>query len=124
MSNRILDAYVATHRADPADAELRIVVRAERITPGTQIKGRLTGPRSPYASTVEIAYPFRELARSDHILLRALIPEPSWWTPQTPLLYEGPLELWQDGELCEQVRLRHGIRTVPLTDAGLRLNGK
>jgi len=124
MSNRILDAYVATHRADPADAELRIVVRAERITPGTQIKGRLTGPRSPYASTVEIAYPFRELARSDHILLRVLIPEPSWWTPQTPLLYEGPLELWQDGELCEQVRLRHGIRTAPLTDAGLRLNGK
>src|SRR5688500_9271975 len=96
MLNRILDAYVATHRADPADAELRVVVRTERITPTTEIKGRLMGPQSAFASTVEIAYPFRELARSDHILLRVLIPEPSWWTPSTPLLYEGPLELWQD----------------------------
>lgn len=124
MSNRILDAYVATHRADPADAELRIIVRTERITPTTEIKGRLMGPRSPYAGTVEIAFPFRELARSNHILLRVLIPEPSWWEPKTPLLYEGPLELWQDGERCEQIRLRHGIRTVQLTDAGLSVNGQ
>lgn len=124
MPNRILDAYVATHRADPADAELRIVVRTEHITPTTEIKGRLMGPRSPYAGTVEIAYPYREVARSDHILLRVLIPEPSWWEPKTPLLYEGPLELWQDGERCEQIRLRHGVRTVQLTDAGLRVNGK
>ncbi|MCI0684594.1 MAG: hypothetical protein L0Y71_20995 [Gemmataceae bacterium] len=124
MSNRILDAYVATHRADPADAELRVIVRAECITPTTEIKGRLTGPRSPYASTVEIAYPYRELARSDHILLRVLIPEPSWWAPKTPLLYDGPLELWQDGELRERIQLRHGIRTVQLTPAGLRVNGK
>ena len=124
MMNRILDAYVATHRADPADAELRVVVRTERLRPTTEIKGRLMGPQSVYASTVEIAYPFRELTRSDHILLRVLIPEPSWWAPQTPLLYEGPLELWQDGERCEQIRLRHGIRTVQLTDSGLRVNGK
>jgi hypothetical protein len=124
MSNRILDAYVVTHRADPADAELRITVRPETITPGTQIKGRLMGPRSPYAGTVEIAYPFRELARADHILLRVLIPEPSFWEPKTPLLYEGPLELWQEDQRVDQIWLRHGIRTVQLGTQGLRINGK
>jgi Glycosyl hydrolases family 2 len=124
MTNRILDAYVITHRADPADAELRVMVRPETITPGTHIKGRLMGPRSPYAGTVEIAYPFRELARTDHILLRVLIPEPNFWEPKTPLLYEGPLELWQDDQRIEQIRLRHGIRTVQLGAQGLRVNGK
>jgi hypothetical protein len=124
MDNRILDAYVATRRASPTDAELRIVVRTERLTPATEIKGRLMGPRSPYAGTVEIAYPLREVARTDHILMRVLIPEPNFWEPATPLLYEGPLELWQDGALCEQIELRHGIRTLQLGSQGLRVNGK
>jgi glycosyl hydrolase family 2 len=124
MPNRILDAFVATHHADPAGAELRVVVRPEQITLTTEIKGRLMGPRSAYAQTVEIAYPFREVARTDHVLLRVLIPEPNFWQPKTPLLYEGPLELWQDGERVEQIRLRHGIRTVQLNPHGLRANGK
>ena len=124
MKNRILDAYVATHHADPAGAELRVVVRSERVTPATAIKGRLMGPRSPYANTVEIAYPLRELARTDHILLRVLMPEPNFWQPKSPLLYEGPLELWEGDERCEQITLRHGIRTVQLSERGLRVNGQ
>ena len=124
MPNRILDAYVATRHADPAGAELRIIVRPECITPATEIKGRLMGPRSPYANTVEIAYPVREMARTDHVLLRVLIPEPNFWQPQSPLLYEGPLELWQDGARVEQIWLRHGIRTVQLGERGLRVNGQ
>src|SRR5438046_1809045 len=123
MANRILDAYVASHRADPADAELRVLVRAERLTPATQIRGRLMGPRTPYAQTVEIAYPFRELARTDHLLLRVRIPEPNFWEPKTPLLYEGPLELWEGDERCDQIVLRHGIRVAQLTPQVLRLNG-
>src|SRR5262245_30523017 len=111
MTNRILDAYVATHHADPAGAELRVMVRPERVTPATAVKGRLMGPRSPYAGTVEIAYPLRDLARTDHFLLRVLIPEPNFWHPKSPLLYEGPLELWEGDERCEQITLRHGIRT-------------
>lgn len=124
MPNRILDAYVATHRADPADAELRVLVRSERLTAATQVRGRLMGPRSPYAQTVEIAYPVRELARTDHVLLRVRIPEPNFWEPKTPLLYEGPLELWEGDERCDQIVLRHGIRVVQFGERGLRLNGK
>lgn len=124
MQNRILDAYVATHHADPAGAELRAVVRPERLTPATMVKGRLMGPRSAYADTVEIAYPLRELARTDHFVLRVLIPEPNFWHPKSPLLYEGPLELWEGDERCEQITLRHGIRTVQLGERGLRVNGQ
>lgn len=124
MTNRILDAYVLTHRADPAGAELRVVVRPEAMTPTIEIKGRLMGPRSQYATTVEIAYPYRELARTDHLVLRVLIPEPSFWEPKTPLLYEGPLELWDAGACCERITLMHGIRAVQLGDKGLRVNGR
>ena len=94
------------------------------MTPTTQIKGRLMGPRNAYRSTVEVAYPLREIERAGTIVLRVVIPEASWWEPRTPFLYQGPLELWQDGQLRECHDLSHGIRTLQMTANGLRLNGK
>jgi hypothetical protein len=122
MAKRIRDVFVVNHRLDPHETELRILVEVEELTPTTQIKGRLMGPRSVYASTVEVAYPLQEVERG--IELRVTIPEPSWWEPQRPFLYQGPLELWQDGELCDRVPISHGIRWVQVTSTGLRLNGR
>jgi hypothetical protein len=125
MPNRILDVVVTEHRFDPAETELRVLVRAAEITPGTQVRGRLMGPRCVYASTVEIAYPFRELARTaEGIVLRVVIPEPSFWDPQSPFLYQGPVELVQDGTTCDRRDVSHGIRHVQLGAKGLRVNGK
>ena len=124
MTNRFLDIVVLNRRLDPVETELSIHVKVEHLTPTTQIRGRLLGPRCVYASTIEIAYPLREVERRDHIEMRALIPESSWWDPESPFLYEGILELWQDGALCDRAPIRHGIRTVQLTSRGLLLNGK
>lgn len=124
MNNRILDMVVVNHRLDPVETELRVHVKVENLTPTTEIRGRLSGPRCPYASTIEIAYPFREVERSEHIELRVVIPEPSWWDPESPFLYEGAIELLQDGASCERRAVRQGIRRLQLTSKGLRLNGK
>jgi hypothetical protein len=124
MTNRILDVVVANHRLDPMETELRVYVRLAQITAATEVRGRLVGPCSTYASTVEIAYPLRASARGDHVELRALIPEPNWWSPQSPFLYGGALELVQDGVPCGRVPISHGIRRVQLTPRGLHLNGK
>lgn len=124
MHNRIRDLVVVNHRLDPVETELHVHVLTETLTPTTEIKGRLTGPHCAFSSTIEIAYPMREIERSDHVVLRVVIPEPSWWEPETPLLYSGPLELWQDGTLCERVQISHGIRWLQLTSKGLRLNGR
>ena len=124
MTNRILDVVVANHRLDPVETELRVHVRVESLTPTTEIRGRLLGPRCLYASTIEIAYPLREVSRGEHIELRAIIPEPSWWDPESPFVYEGMLELLQDGVSCGQAPLRHGIRQIQITSRGLRLNGQ
>src|SRR5437773_1558388 len=103
MPNRIRDVVVVNHRLDPVETELHIHVKVDEITPGTEIRGRLMGPRCVYASTVEVAYRMNEMERGDHLVLRVIIPEPCWWHPQTPFLYQGPLELWEDGALCERV---------------------
>jgi hypothetical protein len=122
--NRIRDVVVINHRLDPISTVLHVHVKLDELTPATTLKGRLIGPRSMHASTIEIAYPLQEIERTDHVVLRAVIPEPSLWEPASPFLYEGPLEVWQDGVLCERATIRHGIRALQLTSKGLRLNGK
>jgi hypothetical protein len=111
MTNRIIDVSVINHRLDPHETELRIHVEVENLTPTTEISGRLVGPRCAVSSTVEIAYPMREVERTpSHVVLRVVIPEANWWEPETPFLYEGPVELWQDGKFCERREISHGIR--------------
>jgi hypothetical protein len=111
MTNRIVDVAVINHRLDPHETELRVHVEVENLTPTTEIRGRLVGPRCVGSSTIEIAYPMREVERTpNHVALRVVIPEANWWEPETPFLYEGPVELWQDGQRCDRRDISHGIR--------------
>jgi hypothetical protein len=101
---------ISTHRLDPAEADIRITG-----IPG--LTGRVMGPRCHYASTVEVAYYLKPLPDGGQ---RAIIPEPSFWDPQTPFCYEAILHA-ADGT---KVTRRHGLRTVQLTAAGWRVNRK
>ncbi len=124
MSNQILHVRVHDHSLDPAQAELRIAVAAGRVAPTTELRGRLTGPRCAYSTTVEVAYPLRPLPDSDGLSARVVIPEPSLWEPACPFLYEGVVELWEDGARCDQAPIRRGLRRVLLGPGGLRVNGE
>jgi hypothetical protein len=81
------------------------------VTPATELRGRLMGPRCPGVSTIEIAYPLRPLsAEGNTLTARVLIPEPNLWTEATPFVYEGPVELWQDGQCCDATRVTVGLK--------------
>jgi hypothetical protein len=129
MTNRIQRISIM-ERLDPVEADVWISVYPERLTSDTQLRGRLVGPRCPYATTVEIAYPLREHSReyestgTPRLTVRAVIPEASFWDPESPFLYQGTVELWQGGERCDQVQVSHGLRTLTLGPQGLRCNGK
>jgi hypothetical protein len=129
MANRIKSLRIFDTRLDPAEAEVCISVDPENVTSTTQVRGRLTGPRCPYASTVEVAYELRELSREyestgfPRIVARVIFPEPNFWEPETPFLYRGPVQLLQKGQLCDTVQISHGLRTLDLGQRGLRVNG-
>src|SRR5947209_11341595 len=118
MDNRIREVHIWDSRIEPVEAEVLLSVYPEHLRSSTQVRGRLNGPRCPYTTTVEVAYPLREHSRQyesegePRVLSRVLIPEPSLWDPQTPFLYEGPVELWQGGQMCQQVLIRHGLRRI------------
>ncbi len=116
MANRIRDVVISQSSARSASKRsVHVLVQVEELTPTTRIKGRLTGPRCVYTSTVEISFALQALERQRaRFEMRVVIPEPSWWEPKTPFLYKGPIELWQDGQLCERVQISHGIRRLQL----------
>jgi hypothetical protein len=129
MSNRIRQIDVRDRLSDPAQPEVWVRVLPEHRTPTTEIRGRLMGPRCRYASTVEVAYPLRPFPRpldeaSPELSRRVVIPEASLWDPTSPFLYEGPVELWEENELCDQLVLRYGLRSLSAGNRGLRLNGQ
>jgi hypothetical protein len=130
MDNRIRQITVCDHSLIPAQAEVWITVVPEIQTPTTEVRGRLMGPRCPYASTIEVAYSLRPLPpnhqsmASAGLTMRAIIPEASLWEQQCPFLYQGPIELWQDGQRCDRVSLSHGLRSVQMNERGLRVNGR
>ena len=129
MPNRILSARVENWSLDPVQAELRVVVTPEAVTPTTEVRGRLLGPGCAYASTVEIAYPLLppwpgEAAVPGTLGHRVVIPEPVLWDPVGPFLYSGPVELWQDGVRADRVAVRHGLCALSVGPQGLRANGR
>jgi hypothetical protein len=127
MTNRILRLDVQDTSLIPAEAEVRVTVVPEYQDAGTEVRGRLIGPRCRFASTVEVAYHLRRLpmkSDSTSLTYRVVIPEANLWEPVSPHLYSGPIELWQDGVRCETMQVCHGLRDVAIGASGLRLNGR
>src|SRR5262249_62180662 len=104
MRNRIRATNVEIRRLSAAEAEVWVIAELEVVNTGTELRVRLVGPHCPGVSTVQVAYPLRPPPRAAEspgsLAVRALIPEPNLWTEETPFFYEGPLELWQDGQRC------------------------
>ena len=115
MNNCIRETRVEIRRLTPTEADVWVIAELDSVTPGTELRGRLVGPKCPGVTTVEIPYVFRpprglDVQSPKSLAVHALIPEPNVWTVQTPFVYEGPLELWQDDMLCDVVRLSVGLK--------------
>jgi hypothetical protein len=120
MINRIFRVSLRDHSLLPAAADIRVVVETEHNDAGTEIRGRFVGPRCLFAETIEVAYPIRRAGAE----YRVVIPEGSFWDPASPFLYLVHVELWQDGSMRDEVRLRHGLRDLRCTARGLTVNGQ
>jgi hypothetical protein len=128
LSANLARVEVHNHVLNPAEAEIWITVLPVDPPGEAELRGRLVGPHCQYASTVEVAYPFRPLpgppAKTGNLTARVIIPEPSFWDPESPLLYHGSLEGWKAGSRCWTAEISHGLRVLQLGKSGLRCNGR
>jgi hypothetical protein len=124
----LLSVAVQDVALNPVEADVRITFTLREPVPDLAIWGRLVGPRCRYAETVEVAYPFRTLPPSPEqpatLAGRVIIPEPSFWEPTCPFLYEGPVELRAGAGRVHALQMSQGLRWLRLTARGLLWNGR
>jgi hypothetical protein len=112
--NKLREVSVQVRRLSAAEAELWIRIDAEKVTPTTEVRGRMVGPRCPGTTTVEVAYPLQSFPRQPEGLpllsRRVAIPDPSLWESNQPFAYHIVVELWQDGTRCDVAEVDYGLR--------------
>src|SRR5262245_37551987 len=113
MAVRIARLDVRQPRVSVAVAEVYVVAEVEAATCDVELRGKLHGPHCPGVGTVEIAYPFRPVAGSDSPAARCVIPEPNFWTAEFPFAYNGAIELWSAGVLCDSKPIELRFRAPP-----------
>jgi hypothetical protein len=131
MANRIRAVEIRERLVDLMEPEVWVTVHPEQVTATTEVVGRLVGPRCRFAGTVEVAYPLRPFARgplafreTPSLPRRVVIPEASYWDTESPFLYVGPVELWEEGRPCDRTELRVGLRVIQLGPRGVSVNGR
>jgi hypothetical protein len=125
MAHSIRTVTVRPIRLTPTEAELAVKIDADAATAKVEVHGRLLGPRCKYSKTIEVAYPIRRLpGEATGLVGRVIIPEPSWWDPESPFLYAGPVELWVDGRTADQLLVRGGLYHTAAAGGRLIFNGR
>jgi hypothetical protein len=90
----------------------------------SQLTGTLTGPTCLYGETLPATSRFLDKGPGGPPLAEATVPEPSFWTPQMPQLYQAHVQLRRGDQLQAEVTRSFGIRPLGAAGARLRLDGK
>lgn len=86
--------------------------------------GTIRGPHCHYAQTLPASYRFVDRGPGDTILAEAIVPDPCFWTPAMPYLYNVQIELRQGSRILASVSRPFGIRPLGTRGRNLVFSGK
>jgi hypothetical protein len=109
---KIVSMHFEIVRATSAVAEFIVRVELDEPTANCGVTGRITGPKCPGVSTVEVTYHLRLVESSGRsISFRGAVPEPNLWKPETPFTYVVGVDLQINGKVVDShdrvVSLKH-----------------
>src|SRR5262249_39198439 len=88
-SNRLNRIEFCKLTVSATEADIWLTVDVERVTPGTDVRGRIVGPRSLFTETTEVVSPLRSVRHNVEgqtaLMARTAIPNPGFWEPGNPL---------------------------------------
>lgn len=88
------------------------------------LTGQVRGPRCLHAQTLPVTSPLLDLGPGPTLLARALVPDPSFWSPDLPAIYDVTVNLLRGGEIVATSRHEIGLRALGVRGKFLSLNGK
>ncbi len=95
-----------------ADTTARLYFSAPAESDIVQIAGHLRGPSSALARTLPASYAVQPLSRAagQPCLAEVVLPDPCYWTPQSPFLYDVQLELTAADHTTDRLETCLGLR--------------
>src|SRR5690606_21870743 len=100
-------------------AETRVYARLVGEHPrDVQLSGTLSGPYCEYAHTLPATVRFTDLGPGPMPLAEAIVPDPCFWTPELPYLYQASVEVRREGNEIARLEQTFGFR--PLGPRGRR----
>jgi hypothetical protein len=99
-------------------------LRGPEAGQGLQLSGSLTGPTCTYAQTLPARFAFKDRGPGASVLAEAIVPEPCFWTPEMPHLYQAEVQLLQDGRALARAERPLGIRRLGVHNRHLIYDGK
>jgi|GEM_PF-4595097 len=111
-------------RATPAEARIYARIPAVGLPAGARLTGSVRGPKSAFSHTLSATIPLVDLGPGAARVAEAVVPEPCFWTPGMPYLYEVRVSLEVGGQAWAQSEQMLGIRPMGSSHRRLVLEGK
>lgn len=91
---------------------------------GLSLAGHVRGPRCLHAETLPLTSPLVDLGPGPTLLAQALIPDPCFWSPDLPAIYDVTVNLLRGKEVIATTRREIGLRSLGVRGGDLVLEGK
>jgi len=122
-----MEILVLLGRCDEMRAEVyaRLVARPSMAGSGRlALLGTLVGPRCGTATTLPTTVRWIDAAAGASVMARAVLTEPSYWTPELPNLYDVDLQIIAEDRPLLRVARAVGLRRLGVRGRSLWLEGR
>lgn len=111
-------------RLNPASAHVYAQLRGVTTQDGLSMAGFLRGPYCLYSTTLPATIKFIDAGPGESLLAKATLPDPCFWSPALPSLYDVHLELRRGEEVLAVCERQFGIRALDVRGRFLYDQGK
>lgn len=91
---------------------------------GLSLGGFVRGPRCLHAQTLPLSSPLVDRGPGPTLLAQAMIPDPCFWTPDLPAVYDATVHLLRGTEIVATAHREIGLRRLGVRGRNLALEGK
>ena len=91
---------------------------------GLRLTGAITGPRCFNTRTLPTTAHLCDLGAGPTLLSRALVIDPSYWSPDVPSIYDVTIDLRRGGKVLATARREIGFKALGIRNRSFLLQGK
>ncbi len=99
-------------RLNPASAHVYAQLTGPEASGGYALSGFIRGPQCLFSTTLPATLKFTDAGPGESLLANVIVPDPCFWTPTVPALYEVQLQLRQGDKVVAEAQRNFGLQAI------------